>query len=249
MQQMKLFVLTVFVFIALTSNSWASVVFSDGVFSDSHWIGQKFLSGSFSSFQTPAGGNPNEFRQMNVSGLNSFQSIIVVDKNTTAVYDPGVSGGISAIDFSFDLKFLGGTSGTSVVGYRLALEQSGSVYHSGPGLSFVGLAQGPGDGLAGTTWDPFSFSGLTAADFINTAGGPNTLDFSASGDPITFGYLATTGMSLPGVVDGGTSSGIDNWSVKVTPFETTASPVPEPASLVLLGGGLFGMLLKRKHLA
>jgi hypothetical protein len=237
MNRFSLSLAGILVFWMSTTPASAAVVFSDGVFNDLDWSGQQFLDGSFVVLQVGSGGNPNEYQRIDLTNLDSGQSAIVVNLKTGAVYDPSISGAISSIDFSFDLFFLGGSPGTSVVGYRLALEQSGSFFYSGPGTSFVGVAQGPGNGLPGSGWDSFSFSGLSANDFVRLSG-TSQLDFSATGAPITFGYLAITGMSLPNVVDGSTTSGIDNWNVRVT-------PVPEPTTMLLLGIGLTGAVCTR----
>jgi hypothetical protein len=239
-----------FVFAMALPGRVEAVVFFDEVFNDADWTAQQFLDGNFSAFQVAAGGNPDEFRQIDLSNLDTGQNIIAVDTRTGAVYDPTVSGAIASIDFSFDVNFLGGTAGTRVVGYRLALEQAGSRYFSGPGGAFLGVAQGPGNGLPGNSWDPFAFAGLTAANFVNLSG-PNALDFSSTGAPIAFGYLATTGMSLPNVDNGGTSSGIDNWFVGVTPIQDGGGlgVIPEPTSMLLFGlGGLgLGVVNRRRR--
>lgn len=205
-----------------------AVTISDDIFNNADWTAQKFGDGNFTASQIASGGNPNEFRQTNHSDLNTGQSIAVFQILSTGVYDPSVSGAIASIDFSFDLKFIGGSTGTSQVGYRLALEQAGSFYFS----DALSIALGPGDGAPGATWDSFAFSGLTELNFALLSG-PGSLNFSASGDPIMFGYL-TNNTAMANLVQ--TSSGIDNFSVTIT-------PVPEPASVALLLAGIGTLLV------
>ena len=191
--------------------------YSDTVFNNADWTVQQFLTGSFSTAQVATGGNPDHFRRTEHSALNTGQSIILMHFKPSAVYDPKVSGAIQSIDFSFDLKFLGGSTGTSQVGYRLAVRQADALYFSLPQL---GVAQGPGSGLPGAGWSPFSFKGLVASNFARY-GGTGTIDFSANGPPITFGYLTTNTVTADGT---STTSGIDNWFVNVSPAGASSQP-------------------------
>lgn len=215
----------------------ASVSFTDDTFVEAEWSSQQFLSGTAASVQVATGGNPGQFRQTGLSGLDNGQSIIAVQLHSPSVYDPASQGAIASIDFAFDLKFLGGSAGTSVVGYRLALKQNDSLFFSrdfdpdDPAL-LLGVATGPGDGAPGLTWEHFSFSGVTVAEFKQQSG-TSTLDFSASGAPITFGFLTVTGVDRD---DTSTQSGIDNWAVTVN------AVVPLPAAVWLAGSGLLGLL-------
>lgn len=200
--------------------------FSDGVFLNANWTAQKFLDGSFSAFHVTTGGKPDQFRETNHFGLNSGQRIFVVQLLTSAVYDPSVSGAIGSIDFSFDVKFLGGSTGTSQMAYRLAFEQGGSIFIP----NIVGVAQGPGNGQPAAAFQSFSFKGLTAADFSKQSGS-GTLDFSSSGAPITFGYMTSDTVNLDNAF---VNSGIDNWLVRVNPVPV--NHIPDSSSSFLLLG-------------
>jgi hypothetical protein len=118
------------------------------------------------------------------------------------------------------------------VGYRLAIGQGGSLFFGGG----VAVALGPGGGAPGGVWDSFAFTGIVDSDFF-LLDGAGTLDFSAAGDPITFGFLTTNSVTLDNT---STMSGIDNWSV-------TVDPVPEPSTALLLAGGLLALVMGRKH--
>ena len=181
--------------------------FSDTAFLNTEWNTTKLLDGSFSAFQVGTGGNPGQFRQTDQS-MNPGESIILVHTRAAAVYDPSASGALGMVNGSFNVKFVAGSTGTSQVAYRLALEQGDSLYMS----SDYVVALGPGNGLPGE-WQNFSLSGLTASNFSRISGS-GTLDFSASGAPITFGYMTTNTANVTSV---STSSGIDNWSVTLNP--------------------------------
>jgi hypothetical protein len=223
--------------LGMTNSQAASVSFFDGTFEEANWSSQKFLDGNATDFQVATGGNPGSFRETVLSDLNNGQFIIVVELSEPSVYDPSTQGAITSIDFAFDLKFLGGSAGTSIVGYRLALKQNDSLFYSrdfdpnDPAL-LLGVAMGPGDGAPSAAWEHFAFSGVTVAEFSRQSGSA-TLDFSAGGAPITFGFLAVTGVDRDNT---STQSGIDNWEVTVN------TVVPIPATSLLAGSGLLGLL-------
>lgn len=208
----------------LVSHSKAgSVTFFDGTFADADWSVQAFLDGTVSSLQVGAGGNPGEFRQTEHANLDTGQSILVAHLHAPAVYDPAADGEIAAIDLALDVKFLGGSTGTLQVGYRLLAEQGGSLFVGGASA----VAMGPGDGAPAASWESFAVPGLVATDFT-LLDGSGDLDFSAAGAPITFGFHTSNTVTLDGT---STLSGIDNWSVAV-------HAVPEPVRELLFVTGL-----------
>src|SRR5262245_46995713 len=103
------------------------VKFSDTAFLDTGWNTTQLLDGSFSAFQVETGGHPGQFRQTDQS-MNPGESIILVHTRTAAVYDPSVSGAVGIVNGSFNVKFVAGSTGTSQVACRLALEQAGSPF-------------------------------------------------------------------------------------------------------------------------
>ncbi len=92
-------------------------------------------------------------------------------------------------------------------------------------------------------WTTHTQSNLQASDFTIAADaetvppittGPHP-DFSATGAPITFGYLTTNGTPSTSYT---VTGGVDNWSVDVH--------VPEPASLSVLALGALPLLRRRR---
>lgn len=212
----------------------AALTLSDGTFLESNWNATEILdtsgAASFSASQQIAGGNPDAFRQTQLS-VPAGQSIILDHVFSSGQYDPVAEGGIESIDFALDLRFVGGSVGTSQVGYQLLLVQGSAHYTA---LATTAIALGPGGGAPGA-WVTSSFAGLISASFTRiSSAGPDTPDFSAGGGVLQFGYL-TQNSSIDTAIS--TTSGIDNWSVVI-------HPAPEPSA-----GGLFGMALLGSFLA
>ena len=211
-----------------------AVSFLDDIFPGGEWTATKTFdsttaqNGAFAADQAAPDGNPGTFRQTRLA-VTGPGGLVVSHLRNGAVYDPAVDGPIGTISFSLDVRFLGGSQGTSQTLYELDLLQSGAHYLSN---ATAALAQGPGDGAAGS-WTAFSFSGLTASDFNRFAGsGPSNPDFSALGAPIQFGFLNTVSEAFGNPLF--VTSGIDNWSVQL-------HPTPEPATILLLGSSLAGL--------
>lgn len=199
----------------------SAVLFQDGVFQPITWTVVVILDDTptgavFDVDQVQADGHPDEFRRTRHAIAGG--SIILGHLMDAAIYEPNVSGTLVTLNFSFDLRFLGGSPGTSQVGYRLLLEQDGFLYYS----EQLGIALGPGSGLPGA-WTPFAFFGLTAASFHPLpVGSPGQPDFSAAGHAIRLGFLTTNTASVP--ID--VLSGIDNWTVTAS---TLADVLPSCA--------------------
>src|SRR5579883_1619793 len=217
----------------------------DGTFNSSDW---SFMTSIYAPGDTVAvtpsqqtsGGNPGDYQQIefdatsvpNLADLGEFAFY------TADSYDPSKSGAITSIDFS--LNYLsqypaqddaGGTT------YSMALMQNGLVYESYAGVYAV-------DGnLPNHTWlswshqmDAYSFE---LANYLTPCSTCALYpDFSSTGAPITFGYIASDGAcsdcaSGPGVVD----AGVDNWKVTIhsalsvtSNVQITEYPLPEADS-------------------
>jgi hypothetical protein len=208
----------------ITARHAPALVISDPEFSEGNWtateISEPGGTATFTASQQPAGGNPGGFRQTTHSIPDAGQSIVLAHMFTGAAFDPS-STSIGAIDFALDLRFIGGSVGTSQVGHQLLLAQGGSLYRAPSTASAVALGQG--NGVPGS-WSSHSFADLTASSFVLASGsGPPTPDFSAAGGPIQFGYL-TQNTAVDTAI--ATTSGVDNWRVEIQ--------VPEPSAAVLL---------------
>lgn len=202
--------------IAFVSVAGAEVVFSDSVFPDSEWF-SKMISdtagtSSFESGQASTGGNPGEFRLTTHEYYEA--SMVVAHFRDGWVYDPGTSGAIEFINFSYDLKLIDDVGALSAR-YRLCLEQDGIVYES--------LA---GDLIFEPIWTGFFQVAQTSVDFIpsdESLVGTNP-DFSEDGAPIRIGYR--TSNSATDASRHETTHGIDNFRVEVVPIEDP-TPVTE----------------------
>jgi len=222
--------------VASASPAMAITSFFDGVFNNSDWsvttITNANGTGSFvMSGQSPAGGNPNEFRRvahaLNVSGPGGL--VVGVHMNANAFYNPAVSGAISSIAYSEDsINF--SSQGGNGQGSGLAIIQSGRYY-----LLRNPILVMPYSGFS--TWTPNVAGSISAADLheisntgaINSASNP---DFSASGGVMQLGFWRGNS----GNFSYDTSCGIDNWNVRI---------IPAPGALALAGLG--GLLASRRR--
>lgn len=130
--------------------------------------------------QRPATGNPGNFWFMVHNG--AFNQPIDVSHRYAgggAVYDPATRGAITEIDYSWDRR-LAVLDGPTAVLEAPAVFQGSEVFVAGQ-LAFATLG----------IWEPVALPGLTAADFSRLGGGGSP-DFSASGPPLSFGFVRST---------------------------------------------------------
>jgi len=210
----------------------APTTFSDGTFIDADWSVAFVFDdtasrpATFTVNQVGTGGNPGAYRfethRMDQGNLH------VVSLHSGFLYDPAVSGAISAIDFSYDLTHPSTYSGS----YWPVLAQNGTYY-----------APQAGDvAPLGGAWTHFGHNDLDALDFTRQFGsGAVTPDFSSSGAPMQFGYFfANTHVSGVGNFFS-YSSGIDN-------FQVTIVPEPSTWALLLLGGATLALAARKRSL-
>ncbi|PIV82101.1 hypothetical protein COW53_00740 [bacterium CG17_big_fil_post_rev_8_21_14_2_50_64_8] len=192
------------------SSSAQALILGDGVFNPANWSGQAFVTGTSTASATTSlsGGVPDEYRDISNtssgSPLSGWDRSLFVDLNTTAVANPASLGGINLIDYSEDHRCVCIGGGMM---WGPALEQGGQFYIV-PGNAMPNSFTLP--------WQNEALTALTAADFeevsvtsttwTNPASHP---DFSASGAPITFGYVRAKAFI------GATESYLDNWSVAI----------------------------------
>ena len=188
----------------------ASITFTDKTFVDSDWTMTAFGAGSQVAFQVADGGNsgtiPDPFREVETT---SSSLIYALHTNSAFVVDPSLML-ILSIDFSIDYKniyYFG--QGQSL---QVGLEQGGDYYRAAYTIT------GPG----GNSWNTYAASSLVASDFtpVVGSGSSGNPDFSASGAPITFGFVTD-------------NSGGNGIRVAYDNFSATANVIPEPASLII----------------
>ena len=191
--------------------------------------------GSFVTTVLSSGGNPGAFLdiRLNIGMDNRIMGTFSWREDFTI--HPATVGGITHVQYSFDAKRGDSNAAGNAQAFGFAIRQNGIHYYNYNANSL-------------TSWNSYSDTDLTAAEFgvyggdldEATLGGFLTPDFSASGAPITFGYMrlnSTVGSSA--FVHGQ----MDNYSVVVT-----HNLIPEPSLATLaLGGLVTAASLRRKR--
>lgn len=217
---------------SFVSRAVADVTLSDSTFANASWVSENVLQGTgaaVTATQSTAG-NPGTARRVTlVTGdalgdtTSSFQRFGTTQATR---YDPITQGAIVSIDWSMDARFVTGSFFGAGQGTGLALKQGTVIY----------IADYTTTGSSGQ-WITNSATGLTAASFARLDGASGTPDFSSTGAPIRFGFVAANS-------NGGgpytTTVDYDNWSVNII--------VPSPA-----GASAFAlcavMTLRRRRVA
>lgn len=226
----RLFAASILVF-APAVVSAGNVNFTDGTFNDNDWafsVGSIDPTMSAGVQQALTGGNPGARREttMNLGPLpyNQTANMILRNINTTFLYDPAVSGAISEISFSFDVKATQPYLGQGFASVPL-FEQNGLFYAPLPALQNLTYST--------DSWVIRAFTGaLNAWDLTPGVGLP---DFSATGAPIRFGYAVATSYYCPnpnGCTGITVADSLDNFHVTVTSVPNQ-DQVPEPSTFVL----------------
>jgi len=181
--------------------------------------------GGQTAVQVLAGGNPDAYRQVTTQ---TQVNVFTFHSDPANVYDPAVEGPIASIGFSLEfLEIVGGGDGQS---FGPGLEQNGSHYGFGPFVTRdqVGWANIRDAELQLPFTGDLDARVATDLPLVGAGGGPPNPEFSASGAPITFGFI--TGNTL-GI---NKSVGYDNFSVSVNlacggpsfpDFSTSGAPI------------------------
>jgi len=203
--------------VAAPSASAAVTVYSDGTFVPVDWslaLHAMDNGGTSNVNQIATGGNPANYRQINVTANTGPSFVIGVHLHADAIYDPAALGAILNLDYTEDYRHFSGPSLGQLAGPSLV--QDGIAYRTD---GFVTPSP--------SAWVTQTVFSLAASDFFRIDGLAGTPNFSITGDPIQFGFVRGNGQTAGAGYS--TSVGIDNWA-----FTITSSEIPEPASLVLL---------------
>jgi hypothetical protein len=210
-----------FILVALlASASFApAAVFTDGNFLDSEWTMTTFPTSATGQFteRIASGGNPGAYKRVATINNNFTYNAHL---RAFMTYDPAASGAITSLDWSIDFKNF--NSFGLGQGYGIVLSQGGTLYRG----SFFAT------GLAGG-WQTTSQTGLTAANFTEGISGAANPNFTASGAPITFGFMTSNGNAA--TID----IGYDNYRVDI-------ASVPEPATLATLSLGILAVRRRKR---
>jgi len=237
--------------VMLAAPAARAAVIGDGTFNDADWSLTSFTNSGSSATagQQASGGNPGFWRKVidfdaNAGGPITNSIIIGANIYTAASYHPGAQGALGPITLSID---------------TLCSEASGC-FGEGEGVGFLVMQGGKtyiesefDTGNNGLGWVTHSYSGLTSSNFslidVTNAGLSDPTqhpDFSAGGGVIQFGFASENSALNSGYTVG---SGFDNFSSNVRAFQPSTGGVPEPAtwSLMLIGFGGLGLLLRRRR--
>lgn len=202
----------------LAVSSTQGLVFEDGEFLLEDWVAsteskEGAPSVVHSEERMTSGGNPGAFRQMTVQMASGTGGGRVFHTRPSAAYDPATEGPIHVIDFEEDCMLMQSGTTMPLMTSRLMIEQAGRKYVA------AGLRLGETSGVdscASTTWRRVKRSSFGSRDFTLADGpecnvGQSCPDFSATGQPMRFGYRRAPS----GAPGDSITHGIDNWKVTV----------------------------------
>ncbi len=197
----------------LTALAWPAgaqqLVVNDGDFVD--WFdGFTFAGGS--STTLASGGNPGAYRALILPGVLSTVGTF----QTASGWDPAVDGPLDTVRFRADIIGTNAPLDLSQPTLVFAFTQGGGIYAPSTAEPAFDLMN----------WGPVESVDLAQADFEEVNAGTPP-DFSASGDPIRFGFLGGA------VNEAGTSFSIDNFEVVVNAPGGVAVPGLAPAGIGL----------------
>ncbi len=205
----------------------------------------EFGAGTFTSEKVPGYASGNQSTAQSASGNPGNALQVVTTDNGNIYFAHFLTGAVltsadqqvTSFDFSIDVQWANGLG--AGMAYGMVIEQDGDYF-----LDEVFPVTGSGN----STWQTFSFSGFTAADFRDMDqfssstefGDPvDTLDFSLGSD-MRLGFYTANSRSI------GRAARYDNVSITANGVAVQAA-VPLPAGLPLLLAGLGGLAMLRRR--
>jgi hypothetical protein len=142
---------------------------------------------SFDARQVVQGGPDDVAYQQGTHTLTSVVCVAHLSElvGTAGLYDPRLSGAVTALEYAYDFRVLSAPSSGSQVGVSVMVKQGNNYYLADYG------------GAGQEAW-VHRVGRVTAADFWKLTGdGPSQPDFSATGTPLEIGYFtANSGSGL-----------------------------------------------------
>jgi hypothetical protein len=201
-----------------------TTTFLDGTFMPADWEQVIIIyvgnGGVVQSSQVTTGGNPDAYQlvhnDLRPAPPGGTTAIYAFHRRVGATFDPSAQGVLLAIDWQVDFRMTAPWFPGAAMAFGPALRQGGIIYYRYQAKS-------------NTTWETYSATGLTAADFV-PYGGTSHPDFSPLGGPIEFGYFTANGTtdSYAGSIN---EAGFDNWSMTLS-FDETVPVRPETWSKI-----------------
>lgn len=210
---------------------WNTVTPTNGTIADLDAGG----GGSQTTTVTINGGNPNAFLNILLSIGSGERVVSSFSWRDDFTIDPAVVGGITNIGYSFDAKRGDATNSGNAQAFGMAIRQNGIHYYNYKSSIL-------------TTWNNYADSSFTPAELTvyggqvdeAAAGGFEVPDFSATGAPITFGYMRYNSTLSSSVFVNGE---MDNYEVTV---EHNIVPEPSAAQMAMVGLLVGTIFLRRR---
>ncbi|MCB0209945.1 MAG: cadherin-like domain-containing protein [Anaerolineae bacterium] len=202
------------------------IIISDNTFNPADWQVYDVINqggGSYQVRQETNGGNPGAYRWIEqvVPPVPTGQvyQISLTHLYLGANYDPASQGAIATLDYSESVRIVASNNPQPFVRSIPIVVQGGRIYRA---TAFL-------DSFATASWESLSLSGLDEQDFIAFDDANAHPDFSAQGQPISFGFFrglsrTQTAPAIPANQNLTLQHGIDNWQVTITPMASGNNP-------------------------
>jgi hypothetical protein len=213
--------------------SAGTITFTDGTFNLADWNStQTAGNGSLATSQQPNGGNPGTY--LRVDHLDFTYLFWATHYFAGATYNPSVSGAVASVNWSIDEYAILNFSGIGV-GTAAAIRQGGQDFYYVPTLNVN----------SGSSWLTLMNSvPLTAADFTSNSAPGAHPDFSAAGGEMSFGFVTANDNQQWST---SRAAGFDNWRFDVIQQQDTGGQVPEPSTILMVGGAGLGLAWLRRR--